>query len=120
MIYSDKTGGFPTVTYEGHECVAYVEEFAKYKTVEDRAASGKLTQYEKLLEQYSYDDVLQKTNRCKLPKIRHLPVELEYYDRGELADYVQEQIRDLMQEEASWEEQPQETKAENVIVEEGE
>ena len=89
-------------------------------TVEDRAASGKLTQYEKLLEQYSYDDVLQKTNRCKLPKIRHLPVELEYYDRGELADYVQEQIRDLMQEEASWEEQPQETKAENEIVEEGE
>ena len=43
MIYSDKTGGFPTVTYEGHECVAYVEEFAKYRTVEDRAeadASG--------------------------------------------------------------------------------
>lgn len=40
MIYSDKTGGFPTVLYEGRECVAYVEEFAKYKTVEDRAGAG--------------------------------------------------------------------------------
>ena len=38
MIYSDRKGGFPTVTYEGRECVAYVEEFAKYRTVEDRAA----------------------------------------------------------------------------------
>lgn len=38
MIYSDRSGGFPTVVFDGHECVAYVEEFAKYKMVEDRAA----------------------------------------------------------------------------------
>lgn len=69
-------------------------------TMEDRAASGKLTQYEKLLEQYSFDDVLQKTLRCRLPKIRHLPAELEYYDRGELADYVEEQIRELLQKDS--------------------
>ncbi|MBR4813759.1 MAG: hypothetical protein IKZ69_07610 [Lachnospiraceae bacterium] len=38
MIYSDKKGGFPTITYRGRECVAYAEEFSKYKMVEDRPA----------------------------------------------------------------------------------
>lgn len=69
-------------------------------TVEDKAAGGKLTQYEKLLEQYSYEDVLQKTLRCSLPKVRRLPTDLEYYDRGELAEYVMEQIMDLESEDA--------------------
>ena len=64
-------------------------------TMEDHAASGKLSQYERLLEQYSYDDVLQKTQHCKLPKFRHLPAELEYFDRGELAGYVRDQIAEL-------------------------
>lgn len=68
-------------------------------TMEDRAAGGKLTQYEKLLEQYSYEDVMEKTQKCNLPKIRRLPRELEYYDRGELADYVTEQLRELLPED---------------------
>ncbi|MBP5282610.1 MAG: hypothetical protein J6Z22_08945, partial [Lachnospiraceae bacterium] len=68
-------------------------------TLEDRAANWKLTQYESLLEQYSYEDVLEKTRKCNLPKIRRLPSGLEYYDRGELADYVLLQLRDLLPEE---------------------
>ena len=68
-------------------------------TLEDRAASGKLTQYEKLLTQYSYEDVIEKTQKCALPKIRRLPAQLEYYDRGELAEYVMEQLADIAPDE---------------------
>ena len=67
-------------------------------TMEDRAASDKLTQYEKVLEQYSYEDVLKKTRRCILPRIRYLPADLQGYDRGELAEYVSDQIRDFQEE----------------------
>ena len=35
-IISDKTGGFPGVTYGGHRCVAYAEEYSLYSSVEDR------------------------------------------------------------------------------------
>lgn len=69
-------------------------------TMEDQAASGKLTHYERLLEQYSYEDVLEKTQKCCMPKIRRLPAELEFYDRGEMADYVAEQIREFLPENA--------------------
>ena len=69
-------------------------------TVEDKAGCAKLTQYEKLLEQYSYEDVLEKTLKCSMPKIRRLPTDLEYYDRGELAEFVMEQIMDLEPEDA--------------------
>ena len=67
-------------------------------TADDHAASGKMTQYENMLEQYEYEDVLQKTSRCKLPKIRHLPSELECYDRGELAEFVEGQVIDFLRE----------------------
>lgn len=66
---------------------------------EDRAAGSKMTQYEKLLELYSYDDVLQKTLKCSIPRIRHLPARLEFYTRGELAEFAREQIRDILGEE---------------------
>ncbi|MCR5458535.1 MAG: hypothetical protein K6F51_01430 [Acetatifactor sp.] len=67
--------------------------------VEDHAASGKMTQYENMLEQYSYEDVLQKTRRRKIPKIRHLPTNLDCYDRGELAEYVAGQLEELLNDE---------------------
>lgn len=38
-IYCDKTGGYPTVEYKGHKCVAYAEEFAVFTPVEDRNAN---------------------------------------------------------------------------------
>ena len=84
-------------------------------TLEDRAASEKLAQYERALEQYSYEDVLKKTRRCTLPKIRHLPVELECYDRGELAEFVKRQIRDLLGKDSLGEqEQPEEKEGEGA------
>ena len=35
-IFRDRSGRFPTVDYGGHRCVAYVEEFAPFRPVEDR------------------------------------------------------------------------------------
>ncbi len=35
-IYCDRTGSFPIVSYSGHECVAYVEEYSPFASVEDR------------------------------------------------------------------------------------
>ncbi len=36
VIFSSKQGDFPRVTYKGHNCVVYVEEFCKYTVVEER------------------------------------------------------------------------------------
>lgn len=36
VILSSKQGNFPRVTYKGHDCVVYVEEFCKYTAVEER------------------------------------------------------------------------------------
>lgn len=68
-------------------------------TQEDEAACGKLVQYEELLEQYSYQDILEKTKKQKLPRFRRLPSEITYYDRGELAEYVREQLRELFRDD---------------------
>lgn len=61
-------------------------------TKDDRIARSKLMQYEQVLALYEYEDVLEKTCRCCLPTIRRLPVELEQYTKGELADYVRTQL----------------------------
>lgn len=35
-IFSSKQGDFPRVTYKGHNCVVYAEEFCKYTVAEER------------------------------------------------------------------------------------
>lgn len=37
-IMGDREGAFPTVRYSGRDCVAYVEEFSPYRSLEDRTA----------------------------------------------------------------------------------
>lgn len=61
-------------------------------TKEDKIAQSKLTQYEQLLSWYNYDDVLEKTEKCILPKFRKLPEDLEQYSRGELAEYAEKEV----------------------------
>ncbi len=62
---------------------------------EDRIAQGKLAEYEQLLVSYEYKDVLEKTCKCVVPKVRRVPEEVEQYTRGELADFVKIMIREL-------------------------
>lgn len=64
-------------------------------TGEDRIAQGKLAEYEQLLNSYEYGDVLNKTCRCMMPKVRRVPDELEQYTRGEIAEFVRSMIREL-------------------------
>jgi len=64
---------------------------------EDAIAKCKLMQYERMLELCEYEDVLQKTHRCKFPHISKVPTEIEQYTKSELWQYVKKQV-DLLQE----------------------
>ena len=64
-------------------------------TGDDVIARGKLAEYEHILESYEYKDVLNKTCKCTMPKVRRVPEELEQYTRGEIADFVRSMIREL-------------------------
>ena len=39
-IFADKQGGFPEVSFRNHNCVAYAEEYSKYRSLEDRTEDG--------------------------------------------------------------------------------
>ena len=62
---------------------------------EDRVSAAKLLQYEQVLALYEYEDVLDKTRKCALPPVKRLPVELEQFSRGELAEFVKREIAEL-------------------------
>lgn len=64
-------------------------------TREDRIAQGKIAEYERILQAYSYEDVLSKTRQCPVPKIKRIPDTLEQYARSEMADFVRGQIKEL-------------------------
>lgn len=67
LIYADKTGGFPTVEYAGHNCAAYLEEYAKYRTAADRLA---LDGEEPRIDQERYfDDVWTMSARIAAKRL---------------------------------------------------
>ncbi|MCM1046047.1 MAG: phosphotransferase [Candidatus Gastranaerophilales bacterium] len=43
VIFSSKQGNYPIVTYKGHNCVVYVEEFCSYAIVEERCREDSKT-----------------------------------------------------------------------------
>ncbi len=57
---------------------------------EDSMAKCKVTQYEQLLSLQEYEDIKRKTAKYVLPLFRKLPVEVEQYTKGELAEYIRE------------------------------
>lgn len=61
---------------------------------EDDHARAKLAQYETLLGEYAYEDVLEKTQKQLLPAFNRLPERIEQYSRGELAEYIRRLIRE--------------------------
>ena len=64
-------------------------------TREDRIARSKLMQYEQILALYEYEDVLEKTKRLDISRIRRVPGELEQLTKGDLADLVRGLIKEL-------------------------
>lgn len=61
---------------------------------EDSAAAAKLYQYERLLVRTDYEDVVEKTLQYKLPFIRNVPLEMEQFTYGDLADYVKKLVEE--------------------------
>jgi hypothetical protein len=64
-------------------------------TADDKTAVSKMTQYEQVLALYEYPDVLKKTRKCHVPRIRKIPEEPEQYTKGELAEYVRKQMEGI-------------------------
>lgn len=60
---------------------------------EDRAAEQKMCRYEQLLLLQEYEDVKEKTAKCRLPIFRKLPESVNHYTRGELAEYIRGMLR---------------------------
>ena len=58
----------------------------------DTVAMAKMYQYEKLLRSMEYEDILNKTRKCRFPVFRELSVRFDELTAGELASYVKEQI----------------------------
>ncbi len=59
---------------------------------DDGFALAKQAQYEELLCCLKFDEVLQKTRKCRFPLFRTLPTGLENLTKGELAEMVKELI----------------------------
>ncbi len=63
-------------------------------TESDGFAMAKMEQYESMLKQCHYEDVLEKTNKFQLPKFSYLPKQLDRLTMSELADVVRECLKE--------------------------
>lgn len=63
-------------------------------TERDGFAMAKIDQYEQMIKQCRYEDVLNKTHKCELPKFSYLPDQLDRLTVSELAAVVKEKIRE--------------------------
>lgn len=63
-------------------------------TADDGMALAKLDQYEKMLNQCQYEEILKKTCRCKFPQISYLPKQPERFPACELAQLAKEYLKE--------------------------
>ncbi len=63
-------------------------------TRDDAFARAKLEQYEQMLKFNDLEDIAQKTVKCRFPKFRELPENLEMMTHGELAAYVKSIVKE--------------------------
>ena len=95
-----KAGGYEAVILDLTEQVrgvySLLEMCDKIYTLirDDRMAKAKMAQYELMLEQDTCGRILEKTEKCRLPVFKNLPLNMEHLSRGSLADYVEKQIRE--------------------------
>lgn len=95
-----EAGGYEAVLLDLTEQVrgvyALLEGCDKIYTLirEDRMAKAKLAQYELLLEQRDYQKIRERTEKCRLPFLKNVPVKFEYAGHGELAEYVEKLLRE--------------------------
>lgn len=63
-------------------------------TSEDGIALAKMDQYEKMLTQCQYEDIVKKTKKCKFPQISYLPKKIEHLTACELAETAREYLKE--------------------------
>ncbi|MCQ2542794.1 MAG: hypothetical protein MJ126_01425 [Lachnospiraceae bacterium] len=62
-------------------------------TANDTVAQNKLFQYEELLKEYKYDEVISKTRKLTIPKLRDLPEQIDRLLYTELPDYIRNKTK---------------------------
>jgi len=63
-------------------------------TKEDSFAVAKINQYEQILKFNELEEIADKTVKCKFPRFKELPVNLELMTHGELASYVKAIVKE--------------------------
>lgn len=63
-------------------------------TKSDGRARAKLDQYEALLKELEYDDVISKTRKKEFPIFKNLPEDLQNLEYSELAQFVKDMVKD--------------------------
>ena len=61
-------------------------------TRKDGIAVTKMNQYEMLLKEYEYEDVMNKTKKWEFPLFRQLPADMEQLPYSELAIYIRKRM----------------------------
>lgn len=61
-------------------------------TDDDRTAIAKIAQYEDMIRDSVYEEIIRKTKNIIIPKFREIPPSLEMLPFSELADYIKELI----------------------------
>lgn len=94
-----ESGLFDYVIMDLTDCIQGLPEIlricSRVYTVakEDSIAKVKMMQYENMLSQRKYNDVLEKTERFVFPKFHYIPVTPDEYNRGEMADFVRNKMQ---------------------------
>ena len=80
-----------------HGLLNVLRECDSIYTISDREglALSRMEQYEELLKSLDYEDLLERSKRCELPRFRKIPSSLEELPYSDLAMYV----RKLLEEE---------------------
>jgi hypothetical protein len=94
-----ESGLFDYVIMDLTDCIQGLPEIlricSRVYTVakEDSIAKVKMMQYENMLSQRKYNDVLEKTERFVFPKFHYIPVTPDEYNHGEMADFVRNKMQ---------------------------
>lgn len=64
-------------------------------TRNEKFAQIKMMNYENMLLEYEYKDIIEKTEKLVFPKFHYLPEALDLYMRSELADYARDKVTNL-------------------------
>lgn len=98
----EEEGMFEYIILDLSDCVQGLLELLRKCSMiytilkEDNMAAAKMKQYEELLEDMEYQDILDKTKKQKIPYIRQIAPRLEQITYGELGEYVRGVLREDM------------------------